>query len=61
MAELIQVDLSCEAACVVDLQIEEMFVRMSQANEQMVHDQAEIERLKKETAMIIANLQMNVM
>jgi hypothetical protein len=60
MAELLNIELTQEQATQMDSQIEAMLARMRKANEQMARDQEDIERLKKETAVIIADIQKKV-
>jgi peptidoglycan hydrolase CwlO-like protein len=60
MAELLNWNFTQEQARQMDSQIEEMLARMRKANEQMARDQEDIERLKKETAVIIADIQKKV-
>ncbi len=60
MAELMNMDLTQEQANQMDSQLEAMLARMRKANEQMARDQEDIERMKKETAVIIADIQKKV-
>lgn len=60
MAELLNIELTKEQAIQIDSQLEAMLERMRKANEQMARDQVDIERLKKETAVIIADIQKKV-
>ncbi len=60
MAELLNIELTQEQATQMDSQLEAMLARMRKANEQMARDQEDIERLKKETAVIIADIQKKV-
>ena len=60
MPETIYLDLTPEQASQMDSQIEAMLARMRKANEQMARDQEVIERLKQETAVILADIQMKV-
>ena len=60
MDDLMNLDMTQEQARQMDSQIEDMLARMRKANEQMARDQQDIERLKKETASIIADIQKKV-
>ena len=60
MPETTYLDLTPEQASQMDSQIEAMLARMRKANEQMARDQEVIERLKQETAVILADIQMKV-
>jgi hypothetical protein len=49
--------LTKEEAVKMDEQIEQMLAAMREANEQMARDQVEIDRLKAETASLLADLE----
>ncbi|MCI0523900.1 MAG: hypothetical protein L0Y75_01435 [Acidobacteria bacterium] len=57
MEDEFKLDLSREEAIKMDEQIEQMLAAMRKANEQMARDQVEIERLKAETWVVLADLQ----
>ncbi len=57
MEDEFKLGLTREEAIKMDEQIEQMLAAMRKANEQMVRDQIEIERLKAETGALLADLQ----
>jgi hypothetical protein len=57
MEDEFKLELTREEAIEMDEQIEQMLAAMRRANEQMAHDQIEIERLKAETNVLLKDLE----
>lgn len=57
MEDIIKLGLTEEEAIAMDKQVEQMFAAMRKANEEMAHGWIEIERLKAETKVLIADLE----
>jgi len=56
MNDIFDLGITKEEAIAMDAEMERMLIAMRKANEQMAHDQAEIEALQAETRVIIARL-----
>ena len=56
MNEIIELGITKEEAIAMDAEMDRMLIAMRKANEQIAHDQAEIEALQVETRGIIARL-----
>lgn len=57
MQDIIKLELTREEAVTLNQELEQMIAAMRKANEQMALDQIEIDRLKAESAILLAGLE----